>query len=298
MHGEDAAFITEIAANGAGTQRFNPGSAGKLAIGTAESFKGLLGFGEKAGIIEGHGNLIGHGLEDGDGGGVKGAGAVGLNGEGAQDAVAGDEGEGGFGAGVRQLGGGQANSIGAGFASDAGGRVGNGPADHALADFDAMLAGEHDFAGFAGAGAQVGPFATFVKGEDANVIEVEGGANEIYNLLEELGGIEDGGGGAADFGGGFDEVGAMGKVLGAFGDALLEAGKGALEAGSEAVEGEGESVEFEGAGWPGALREVTFGDGGGGGGEGVNGTGELGGGLRGDEDNRGDDEEAHQAGRF
>ena len=153
LHGEDAAFITEIAANGAGTQRFNPGGAGKLAIGTAEGFEGLLGFGEEAGIIEGHGNLVGHGLEDGDGGGVKGAGAVGLNGEGAQDAVAGDEGEGGFGAGVRQLGGGQANSIGAGFASDAGGRVGNGPADHALADFDTVLAGEHDFAGFAGASA-------------------------------------------------------------------------------------------------------------------------------------------------
>ena len=90
----------------------------------------------------------------------------------------------------------------------------------------------------------------------------------------------------------------MGKILGAFGDALLEASKGALKAGSEGVEGEGEGVEFEGAGRPGALREVTFGDGGGGGGEGVNGTGELRGGLRGDENNRGDDEEAHQAGRF
>jgi hypothetical protein len=159
----------------------------------------------EAGVFDGGGNAAGDEAEEGDFAFAVGVEASAFEVDDADEAAAGEHGDGEFAAdGIEGI---EVTGIGAGIA-DIDGLAGlGGGADDAFAEFDFESADE--FVAVADGVADLEVFVTVAVKEDGEKVEADDAVEDVGDVIEDLIEIESGGGGVGDFEEEIEEIGAF-----------------------------------------------------------------------------------------
>ncbi|OQA98703.1 MAG: hypothetical protein BWY25_01993 [Chloroflexi bacterium ADurb.Bin222] len=169
----------------------------------------------QAGVVNGDGQLIGHGLQAGDVVLAEGGLFRALHGERADERVADDERQRHLGARVGQMGILEVHRLLPHVQGNEGPALAGRPSDHRMPIYlELVPLGDHALAGFAVTGVQHGPAAGLIQEKYPRVVEAEGVTDEIYGSFEQALGIQNGSDTAGHLRSGVQEQGAtFGKIL-------------------------------------------------------------------------------------